>query len=154
MATLRDSLLPVLQRFRDLSVDLGVRQYQVWIRRITWSGARAGLGTATTTDTYLGRPKFRRVSSKDVIAGSVMSEQMFEIGPFTPSHSSPSATPDTLAVSPADLSPPQTGTPTEIYYVVKGPGLPESGALFERVMDSLERPFRYTVTIKSIGRAA
>lgn len=154
MATLRDSLLPVLQRFRDLSVELGVRQYQVWIRRITWSGARAGLGSSTTTDTYLGRPKFRRVSSKDVIAGSVMSEQMFEIGPFTPNHSQPALTPDTLAVSPTDLSPPQTGTPTEIYYVVKGPGLPESGALFERVMDSLERPFRYTVTIKSIGRAA
>ena len=154
MATLRDSLLPVLQRFRDLSVDLGVRQYQVWLRKITWSGSRVGLGTSTTTDSYLGRPKFRRVSSKDVIAGSVMTEQMFEIGPFTPSHSQPASTPDTLAVLPSDLSPVQTGTPTEVYFVVKGPGLPTTGALFERVMDSLERPFRYTVTVKSVGRAA
>jgi hypothetical protein len=154
MATLRDSLLPVIQRFRDLSVEFGVRQYQVWLRTITWTGTRVGLGTSTTTDTYLGKPKFRRVSSKDVIAGSVMSEQLFEIGPFTPSHSGSSSTPDTLAVLPTDLSPDQTGTPTEIYYVVKGPGLPTDGALFERVMDSLERPFRYMVTIKSIGRGA
>lgn len=154
MATLRDSLLPIVQKFRDLSVEFGVRQFQVWIRVITWSGSRVGVGTATTTDTYLGKPKFRDVTSKDVIAGSVMGEQIYEIGPFTPSHSGPSTTPDTLNVSPADLSPPQNGTPTEVYYVVKGPGLPESGALFERVSDSLEKPFRYMVTIKAIGRAA
>lgn len=154
MSTLRDSLLPVIQRFRNLSVEFGVRQYQVWLRKITWSGSRVGVGTATTTDTYLGRPKFRRVTSKDVIAGSVMNEQTFEIGPFTPSHSEPSSTPDTLAVSPTDLSPAQTGTPTEIYFVVKGPGLPEDGALFSRVHDSLERPFRYTVTVEAVGRKA
>lgn len=154
MATLRDSLLPVLQRFRDLSVDLGVRQYQIWLRKVTWSGSRVGQGTSTTTDTYLGKPKFRRVSSEDIVAGSVMNEQMFEVGPFTPSHSQPVSTPDTLAVTPEMLSPAQTGTPTEIHFVVKGPGLPANGALFERVKDSTERPFRYTVTIKSIGRAA
>lgn len=154
MATLRDSLLPVLQRFRDLSVEFGVRQYQVWLRKVTWSGSRVGQGTPTQTDTYLGRPKFRRVSSKDIIAGSVMGEEMFEIGPFTPEHSQPSSTPDTVAVSPEDLSPPQTGVPTEIHFVVKGPGLPVQGALFERVSGSVEKAFRYTVTIKSKGRAA
>lgn len=153
MATLRDSLLPDLQNFRDLSVEFGVRLYQVWLRKVTWSGSRVGQGTATTTDTYLGKPKFRRVSSEDIVAGSVMNEQMFEIGPFTPSHSQPVSTPDTLALTPFDLSPQQTGTPTEIHFIVKGPGLPTNGALFERVKDSTERPFRYTVTIKSIGRA-
>ena len=154
MATLRDSLLPVLQRFRNLSVQLGVRQYQLWIRRITWSGARVGIGTATTTDTYLGRPQFRRVHNEEIIAGSVMSEETFEVGPFTPAHSQPFSTPDTLALTPEDLSPSQNGTPTEIYYVVRGPGQPATGALFEKVSESLERTFRYTITIKSVGRAA
>jgi hypothetical protein len=154
MATLRDSLLPVIQRFRNLSVEFGVRQYQVWLRKTVWSGARPGLGTATTTDTYLGRPKFRRVSSKDVVVGSAMNEQQFEIGPFTPEHSQPSSTPDTVAVSPEDLSPEQTSATTEIHYVVKGPGFPESGALFKRVTHSVERPFRYTITIEAIGRSA
>jgi hypothetical protein len=82
-----------------------------------------------------------------------MNEQMFEVGPFTPAHSKTVSTPDTLAVEPFDLSPQQTGTPTEVYFVVKGPGLPSDGALFERVKDSTERPFRYTITIKSVGQA-
>lgn len=154
MPSLRDSLLPTIQKLRNLSVDFGVRQYQVWLRKITWTGTRVGLGTSTTTNTYLGRPKFRQIRSRDVVAGSSANEQVFEIGPFTPKHSEPSTTPDTVSVSPADLSPAQTGTPTEIYYVVKGPGMPTNGALFERVTDSVERPFRYMVTIKAVGRDA
>lgn len=154
MSTLRDSLLPVIQKFRNLSVEFGVRQYQVWVRTVTWSGSRVGQGTSTTVDTYLGRPKFRRVSSKDVVAGTGMSEQAFEIGPFTPHHSQPSSTPDTVAVNPEDLAPPQDGTAKEIYFVVKGPGMPASGALFKRVTDSVEKPFRYTVTIERTGRNA
>ncbi len=154
MTTLRDSLLPVIQRFRNLSVEFGVRQYQVWLRKTVWSGARVGHGTPTTTDTYLGKPKFRSVSSKDVIIGSVMSEQRFEVGPFTPAHSQPSSTPDTVSVDPEDLNPDQTGVPTEIHFVVKGPGFPTEGALFKRVTDSVERAFRYTVTIEAIGRKA
>jgi hypothetical protein len=154
MASLRDALLPTIQRLRNLSVDFGVRQYQLWLRKVTWSGARVGQGVATTTDAYLGRPKFREIRSKDVIAGTPMAEQMFEVGPFTPSHSEPSTTPDTVAISPDDLSPSQNGTPTEIHFVVKGPGMPTDGALFERVTDSVERPFRYMLTIKAIGQGA
>lgn len=153
MATLRDSLLPVLQRFRNLSVDLGVRQYQVWIRRVTWDGSRVGLGTSETTDQYLGRPKFRRVTTSDLVVGT-FSEQIYEIGPFTPSHSKTVSLPDTLAVSPADLNPAPGESPSEVYFLIKGPGLPTNGALFERVKDSLERPFRYTVTVKATGRSA
>lgn len=152
MATLRNSLLPILQRYRDLSVEFGLRQYQVWLRKITWSGTRVGNGTSATTDTYLGKPKFRRVSSQDIVVGSVMNESTFEIGPFTPKHFVPVQTVDTLSVEPDDLSPPQNGIPTEVYFLVKGPGLPEGGALFERIEDSLERPFRYTVTVRAIGR--
>lgn len=154
MKSIRDSILPLMQRYRDLSVEFGLRQYQVWVRKVTWSGSRVSQGVSTTVDTYLGRPKFRRVSSEDIVAGSVMNEQTYEIGPFTPKHAGNVRTPDTLAVSPEDLSPAQDGTPTEVYYVVKGPGMGPTGTLFRRVQDSLERPFRYTVTIESIGRAA
>lgn len=150
----REAILPAIQVIRNIAVDFGVRRYQAWLRKVTWSGSRVGLGTPTTTDTYLGRPKFRQVRSKDVVAGSVMSEQLFEIGPFTPEHVEPGFTPDTKAEAPSDLSPPQTGTPTEIYYLVKGPGLPAAGALFERVSDSVEKSFRYMVTIKAAGRGA
>jgi hypothetical protein len=153
MATLRDSLLPILQRYRNISVTFGLRQYEVWLRKITWSGPRVGSGQSATEDFYLGRPKFRRVSAQDIVAGTVMNEQTFEIGPFTPKHSSPVQTPETLSVTPEELDPPQNGIPTEVYFLVKGPGLPETGALFERTEGSLERPFRYTVTVRAIGRA-
>lgn len=149
--SLRDELLPVVQRFRNLSVEFGMRRYQVWVRTVEWSGTRVGQGGSITTDRYLGRPKFREISSKDVVAGSVMGEQMFEIGPFTPKHSQPSSTPDTLAVTPEDLSPLQTGVPTEVYYVVKGPGMPAEGALYTAVSDSSEKNFRYMLTVKKSG---
>ncbi len=73
--------------------------------------------------------------------------------PFTP-ETAALALPDTKSVSPDDLSPAQTATPTEIYYLVKGPGLPTAGLLCQRVKDGLDKPFRYSVTVKSLGRKA
>ena len=83
-----------------------------------------------------------------------MSDAIYDLGPFTPEHAAALALADTKNVSPDDLSPAQDGTPTEIYYVIKGPGMPEAGMLFSRVGDKLDRPFRYTVTVKNTGRTA
>ncbi len=150
---LREDLLPAVQAIRNIAVDLGIRRYEVWVRLVTYSGTRVGLGTATTTDTYLGRPKVREVSSKDIIAGTEMGDVVYEIGPFTP-ESAALTLPDTKSLSPYDLSPVQTSNPTEIYYLVKGPGLPTAGLLCQRVKDDLDKPFRYMVTVKGIGRKA
>lgn len=150
---LREDLLPAIQTIRDIAVDLGIRRHEVWVRLVTYAGTRVGLGTATTTDTYLGRPKVREVSSKDIIAGTEMGDVVFELGPFTPEGAA-LALPDTKALAPTDLSPLQTGTPTEIYYLIKGPGLPTAGLLCQRVTDGLTKPFRYMVTVKSVGRKA
>ncbi len=79
---------------------------------------------------------------------------VYELGPFTPEHNGSLGWTDTKALSPADLSPLQTGTPTEIYYVIKGPGFPTSGILCSRVSDDLAKPFRYMVTVKNTGRKA
>lgn len=151
---LREDLLPAVLAIRNIAVDLGIRRYQVWIRIVTYSGSRVGLGTATNTDTYLGRVKVREKSSKDIIAGTELGDIVYEIGPFTPEHNGSLGWTDTKAMAPEDLSPPQTGTPTEIYYLVKGPGLPTTGILCTRVSDDLAEPFRYMVTVKSTGRKA
>ncbi len=151
---LREDLLPAVQVIRNIAVDLGVRRYQVWLRLVTWDGSRVSQGTRTTTDTYLGRVKARQTSSKDVVAGTEMDEGVFELGPFTPEAAASLFLVDTKSVSPDDLSPPQTGTPTEIYYLMKGPGLPSDGILCSRVKDDLSKPFRYVVTVKSLGRKA
>ncbi len=151
---LREDLLPAVQAIRDIAVGLGVRRYQVWLRLVTYSGSRVGMGTAIATDTYLGRVKCRQTSSKDVVAGTEMSDGVFELGPFTPESSAAIALTNTKSVSPGDISPTQDGTPSEIYYLLKGPGLPSDGSLFIRVSDKLDGPFRYMVTVKNSGRKA
>ncbi len=151
---IREDLLPAVQAIRNIAVDFGIRRYQVWIRLVTTDGSRAGLGTKTVTDTYVGKVKLREVSSKDVVAGTEMGGGVYELGPFTPEHNGSLGWTDTKALSPADLSPLQTGTPTEIYYVIKGPGFPTSGILCSRVSDDLAKPFRYMVTVKNTGRKA
>ncbi len=150
--SVREDLLLSFPELRDLAVDFGLRRYQVWLRLVTTRGSRVGTGTETVTDTYLGKVKLRQTSSKDVVAGTEMSAGVFELGPFTPEGAL--SLPDTKSVSPDDLSPLQTGTPTEIYYLIKGPGLPTAGLLCSRVKDDLTRPFRYMVTVKSTGRKA
>ena len=152
---LRERLLPRVQRIRDIAVRFGLRRYQVWTRLVVWSGARINLGTATTTDNYLGRVKVRDVKSEDIVAGmSEFSDMLFELGPFTPEHSAAIALAHTKAPTPDELSPPQDGNPTEIYFVLKGPGLPTVGVLCSRVGDSVDKSFRYMVTVKNTGRAA
>lgn len=151
----REDLLPEIQAIRDLAVEHGIRRFECWVRVITWmNGKRVGDGNAVTVDTYVGRVKARDVKSKDVIAGSDMNEQWFELGPFTPEHTAEPTATDTVAVSPDTLAPPRDLWPAEVYYVLKGPGLPTDGALFERVADDLSRPFRYMVTVKATGRNA
>ncbi len=154
---LREDLLPAIQGIRNIAVDLGVRRYQVWLRLVTTTGSRVGAGTRadeTTVDTYLGKVKLKQPSSKDIVAGTEMSEGLFELGPFTPEHNGSLGWTDTKALSPADLSPGQTGTPTSIYYLIKGPGLPTDGILCSRVKDDLSKPFHYTVWVKNTGRKA
>lgn len=148
----REDILKAFPALRDLAVGFGIRRHQVWVRLVTWSGSRVSAGTPTTTDTYLGRVKLRETSSKDGVAGTEMGDGVYELGPFTPEGASSLA--DTKSVSPSDLSPLQTGTPTEIYYLIKGPGFPTSGILCSRVSDDLSKPFRYMVTVKNTGRKA
>ncbi len=149
----REQKLPAVQRFRDIAVRFGIRRFQVWTRVSTWSGSRPGVGTETTTDTYLGRVKVRDVKSKDVVAGmSELTDAVYELGPFTPEHSGGSSTPDTVAPTTDMLAPPQDGsTAAESYYLLKGPGLPTDGVLCERVGDTTTGPFRYMVTVRALG---
>ncbi len=152
---LREDLLPDVQVIRDIAVEFGIRRFQVWTRVISWSGSRPGVGTETVTDTYLGRVKVRDVKSKDVVAGmSELTDSVFELGPFTPEHFAATSTPDTIAPTTDMLAPPQTGATAETYYLLKGPGLSTDGVLCQRVGDTTTKPFRYTVTVKAIGRKA
>lgn len=148
--TIASDVLGILDQARGLVDDLGLRPYRVYLRTIAWSGARSGLGTATTTTTELTvqgtkRPKVKQLSAKDVIAsGGAFEDTVFEIGPFTP----PFAGGGTATTS---LNPAMGSTPTEVYYIVVGPGTPTNGWLCERMSDKLDSPFRYMVTVRKKG---
>lgn len=142
--------LPILDAARGLLDDAGLRPYQVFVRVNTWSGARIGLGTKTSTVTELNvdgnkRPKVRQLSAKDVVAsGGTLEDQLFEVGPLTPPFTGG-------GVATTTINPPTSASPTEVNYILIGPGTPAAGWLCKRVSDKLDSPFRYLVTIQRIG---
>lgn len=150
MGTFRDDLLPDIDDVRSIPGEMGLRRFQVWARVTTYSGSRVGEGTKTVTDTRLlvgGQdPKVREVHSKDVVAGTgEMQATEFDIGPLTPAFAGG-------GIADATINPEHTSTPTTILFVLKGPGLPASGLLCQRVTDGNDHAFRSTVRVRSSGR--
>lgn len=148
--SLKDDLLPLIDQLRAIPGSLGFRPYQVWVRTTTYAGVRA-TSAATVTETRLlvggQNPKVREVRRKDVAAGtSEFVSAEYEIGPLTPEF--PGG-----GVSQSTLDPEKTSAAGTVLFVLKGPGLPTTGLLCQRVDDSLDRPLRAMIRVRSIGRA-
>lgn len=145
------NLLGVIDDARALLDDVGLRSYEVSLRTVTYAGTRVGEGAPTTVDTPITvakgkRPKVSVETDRDVAAGR-FSKTTYKVGPLTPPYSGG-------GVDPALLDPAKYSAPTEVFFVLKGPGLPTSGTLCKKVADNFERVFGYTITIESIGREA
>ncbi len=151
MATLRDSLLPAIDRIRGIPGILGLRRYSVSVIQRTWTGTRPGLGasldttTAVLTDLGLYQVKVESVTERDIIAsGNLYSDQDLKIGPITPPYTGSAA--DNNAITVFD---PVVGlSPTEIFFNVKGDGYPAAGAWFKKVSQSVTKNFRYTFVVR------
>jgi hypothetical protein len=148
MADLRRALLPVVERARAIPGALGLRRYRVWVRIVEWSGDRVGVGSSSYADTELlvggSGPKVKQVQSRDVVAsGGELSDVMFDIGPLTPEFAGG-------GIDPSVFNPPKGSRPMEIYFRVVGPGV---AAWCQRVSDSTDRNFRYTLRVKQLGVA-
>lgn len=86
--TFVDDIRTSLDAIRAIPTEIGVRPYEVTVRKVVWSGARIGLGSPTTTDTRVsvgnGDPAVRLVSSSDVLAsGGLYQSQDLRVGPMT-----------------------------------------------------------------------
>jgi hypothetical protein len=151
--SLKDDLLPLLDELRGIPGELGFRPYQVHVRTVAWSGDRVGRGTQTVTDTRLRvggnqDPKVRALSRKDVVAGNIaFVEGKYDIGPLTPSYAGGGIPDETI-------NPTSTSTPTEVFFVITGPGTPSTGLLCKRVGDHVDRAMRRMIRVESLGRAA
>jgi len=151
MTTLRDALLPVVDRVRGIPGLLGLRLFVPTILVRVWSGQRVGLGTNTDTSfslkTSLGLfpIKARVLSEKQIVASNgVYQDQDVELGPITPPYTG--STLDNDAISVFD---PVPGTsPTEVFFNLTGPGYPGGGAWFKKVGQRTDRNFRYMLVVR------
>lgn len=147
---LKDDLLPLVDELRAIPGDLGFRPFEVYVRKKMYAGPRIGVGAVTTTETRLlvggQNPKVREKRSKDVVAGTPEAQDsIFEIGPLTPAFAGG-------GIDEEVINPTRTATPTTFLFLLKGPGLPEEGLLCQRIEGDTDRPLRYIVRVRSIGR--
>ena len=150
--SLVDSLLPVVDIGESLCGIFGLRPISVTRRIRSWSGARIGLGTATTTDTPItnkgGQPPYvRSLSTKDVIAsGGLYSLDMYEVGPVVPTYIGGGTAKQTL-------DPPTTSNPQEVFYNLSGKMFAVGGEWFELVSTRTDDPFGYYMVLKKTAQS-
>lgn len=150
--SLKDDLLPLVDEYRGIAGELGFRPYQVWVRKTSYAGPRAGLGARTVTDTRLlvgGQdPKVRIVRNKDVASGtSEFQATEFEIGPLTPEFAGGGVPEDVVY-------PERSSTPTTVLFLLKGPGLPDEGLFCQRISAHVDHSLHAMLRVQSTGRRA
>lgn len=163
MTKLRDSLLPVFDTVaRGIPNILGLRQYDVSLRIVRWSGARPGLGTKTVINhpitvnqnqTGNNRPKVVLVSTRELIAsGGKYTDGDYRIGPLTPQYTDING--DTYGTLPSDIEQAVRDNPQEIFFNMKGPGMSDqvNGDWFKMVEANFSRNFGYTIVIRKTGQ--
>ena len=162
MTKLRDKLLPVFDKVaRGIPNKLGLRQFDISMRIVTWTGARPGLGTKVTTDYPVtvnqnmagnNRPKLVSVSSREVVAsGGRYSTDDYRVGPLTPQYVKNGITYGTL---PSDVEISIKTIPTEIFFNLKGPGVSDAinGDWFSLVDADFSKNFGYTLVIRKTAQ--
>jgi hypothetical protein len=145
--TFASAIKVALDTRRAIAGLMGLRIYSVFVRQRRWSGKRVGVGTSVDNNggpdvqltnslpPPLGKQpvRVRAVSNKDIIAsGGLYRDLDLRVGPITPAYLA-SILP-AGGFSDATVDPPQVGSvPTEIFWLVKGPGLPPGGSIHERI---------------------
>ncbi len=143
MATFRESLLATVESIRgSIPGQLDLRPRSVTVRVRTWSGARPGVGTFTDVDTLLLNAgynvKVEQVATKDIVAsGGKYQSGDYKIGRLTPTQ---------YALDASD--PATTTTAREVFYIIRGPGLPAAGLVCKRVSDDSPNNFHFNVVVR------
>lgn len=142
-------LLPRLDKIRGIAGRLGLHAFSVYIRVNRWSGARAGLGTLTSTTTRLfvngnQNPKVTQISNQDaMLSNGVYSNQDVRVGPFTPPF-----TGGGIAYATLD---PAVNAGTEFFFKLVGPGEPVAGEWFRRLKDEADSSLHIYVILRALG---
>lgn len=142
-----------VDRIRGIPGQFDIRLFTCKVRVTTWSGSRIGQGTATIVSERLltvgeGQymPKVRQVTQKDILAsGGKYTDQDFKVGPLTPPYLGGGV--------PAEwIDPPQQAGPTEVIFLLEGPGMPPGGGRYKRIGDETDRAFHYNIILRHNGQ--
>jgi hypothetical protein len=162
VTTFRDQILAPLDLIRGVGDLLGLRLYTVTVRKRVWSGTIPGDGTPTDTDVVLknARPNgvsapvmLRQLSRKEVIAsGGLYVDRDVRVGPMTPAYAATSLQ-AAGGYHDADVDPATSGSPTELFYIVSGPGWPSPAGYAEKVGEEATALHFYLI-LRSTGRQA
>jgi len=156
MATLVPSIYSALDAIRSIGDDLGLRLWTVTLTKRVWSGERPGIGTKTDTTFQLFNTdslgnlhpvRVKQVSRGDIIAsGGLYSNQTMRCGPMTPNYT---ANGISGGVTTANLDPPTSASPTELFWFIQGPGIPSGGAWYEKAGEEAKAMSFYVVLNRS-----
>jgi hypothetical protein len=139
-------LLPELDAIRAIPCDLGLRDGTVTMVVRAWSGARVGLGTATTAEIQVlvagQNPRITRIDVREAIAsGGQYHAGDFRIGPVTPEFAGG-------GVGREVLQPAVGSSPTEVFWIVTDNGLPAEGIVCEKIAEE-HRELRITFVLRA-----
>lgn len=152
--TFRDRLLPAIDRIRGIPGRMGLHRHRVFVRVTTYvANTRNTVGVSavlTDVETELlvnGQPPHVKIiRSKDLVAGSPeYADTLYEIGPVTAEFAGGGVTAESI-------NPERGANPATTQYRITGPGIPTAGILCKREDDTTDKPFRYMIRVKSIGR--
>lgn len=157
MPSLREKLLVVCGKLRQLPTKFDIRLYHVFIRVTTWPSANSddvpGKGTAIVTETELvldtngTRPKVTVLTTKDIVA----SGGLYKDGDYLINFITPHYTVFGAGGVEIDLfEPDQNTVPTEILFSITGPEFP-LGALFKKIETQTYRPFHFSLIVRKVG---
>jgi hypothetical protein len=154
VATIRDSLLPLVDKLRGLPVIFGLRPHIVVALTRVWSGERPGVGSFTDSTFGLkvglaiGFAKARNVSQREVIAsGGLFTDQDMVVGPITPPYPTSAVDNDAIAL----FNPATSGSPTEVFFNIQGPGYSVGGDWFKKIAQRTDQSFRYMIWLRKTG---
>jgi len=142
---LRDDLLPTVDAIRAIPGLLGLRRHAVNSVVETWSGARPGVGTMTSTSTPIlnagQSPKVTLLSQRDIVAsGGLYQDGDIRVGPITPEFGGGGA-------AESVLDPALSGQNEQSYFTVSGP-LITGGGRWRRVGHDFSRNFGVSLVLR------
>lgn len=155
--TFRTGLLKAIDRVRGIPNRLDLRLYKVSIRVRTWTGSRPGVDSSTSTDAdeYFGvdagthRARVAQVTQRDIIAsGGIYQDQDVKVGPITPPYLGGAANHADITA----FDPNPTGSATEVFFKIEGPGMATGGSWFHKVGQDCSKPFAYYFTLRRVAQ--